>query len=257
MPWYTSLPFLRAEGSATLTPSRRWWASLTLMLGLLSSGLVQAQGQEALIRKNLAERIPQLPKIDEVSRTPMAGLYEVRVDGTEIYYTDADANFLIQGQLIDTRSRRNITEERVEKLSAIDFSALPLKDAITIVRGNGKRKLAVFEDPNCGYCKRFERDMQKVDNITVYLFLYPILGPDSTDKARNIWCAKDPAKAWQDHMLREQSTSRAQCDTAAIQRNLDLGHKHKITGTPTLIALDGTRVPGAIGTAQIEKLISP
>ena len=233
-----------------------WVQAAVVLFAVWTTSAVMAQGQEALIRKNLAERIPQLPKIDEVTRTPMAGLYEVRVDGTEIYYTDAEANFLIQGQLIDTRSRRNITEERVDKLSAIDFAALPIKDAITLVRGNGKRKLAVFEDPNCGYCKRFERDMQKVDNVTVYLFLYPILGQDSVDKSRNIWCAKDKAKAWQDHMLREQVASSAPCDTAAIQRNLDLGRKHKITGTPTLIAVDGTRVPGAIGTAQIEKLIA-
>ena len=146
--------------------------------------------QEAAIRKNLAERLPQMGKIDEVSKTPMSGLFEVRV-GTELFYTDADGNFLIQGHLIDTKQQRNLTEERMDKLLAIDFSALPVKDAFTIVRGNGKRKIAVFEDPNCGYCKRFERDLQKVDNVTVYMFLYPILGPDSTDKSRNIWCAKD------------------------------------------------------------------
>ena len=254
------LPLTKTHGVQSADWAQRviqWLIKWALMiLTVCSASVVLAQGQEALIRKNLAERIPQLPKIDEVSRTPMAGLYEVRVDGTEIYYTDAEANFLIQGQLIDTRSRRNITEERVEKLSAIDFAALPLKDAITLVRGNGKRKRAVFEDPNCGYCKRFERDLQKVDNVTVYLFLYPILGQDSLDKSRNIWCAKDKAKAWQDYMLREQPVSAAQCDTAALQRNLELGRKHKITGTPTLIAADGTRVPGAIGTAQIEKLIA-
>ena len=230
--------------------------SLALVLLMLSSLGSWAQGQEATIRKNLAERIPQLPKIDEISRTPMAGLFEIRVEGTEIYYTDAEGNFLIQGNLIDTRNRRNLTEERVEKLTAIDFATLPLKDAITIVRGNGKRKLAVFEDPNCGYCKRFERDLQKVDNVTVYLFLYPILSQDSSDRSRNVWCAKDRAKAWQDLMLKEQAPANAQCDTAALQRNLDLGRKHKITGTPTLIASDGTRVPGAIGVAQIEKLLA-
>ena len=234
---------------------RRLRAAVLTSLTLLT-GLALAQGQEAQIRKNLAERIPQLPKIEEVSRTPMSGLFEVRVEGAEIYYTDADANYLIQGQLIDTRNRRNLTEERVEKLTAIDFAALPLKDAIPLVRGNGKRKLAVFEDPNCGYCKRFERDLQKVDNVTVYLFLYPILGQDSSDKARNIWCAKDRAKAWHDQMLRDQAAPQVQCDTAAIQRNLDLGRKHKITGTPTLIAADGTRVPGAINAQQVEKLIS-
>jgi thiol:disulfide interchange protein DsbC len=229
------------------------------LLGLLClafSLTALAQGQEALIRKNLQERIPQFPKIDEITKAPMPGLYEIRVDGTEIYYTDAEGNFLIQGQLIDTRSRRNLTEERIEKLTAIDFQSLPLKDAFTLVRGNGKRKLAVFEDPNCGYCKRFERDLQKVDNITVYLFLYPILGQDSVDKSRNIWCAKDRVKAWQDAMLREQPAATANCDTSALQRNVELGRKHKINGTPTLITTDGNRVPGAISTAQIEKLLA-
>ena len=250
--------------SSRLTTARSWLMqqaarcvhAALVLLAVCTTCSALAQGQEALIRKNLAERIPQLPKIDEVTRTPMAGLYEVRVDGTEIYYTDAEANFLIQGQLIDTRSRRNITEERVEKLSAIDFAALPLKDAITLVRGNGKRKLAVFEDPNCGYCKRFERDLQKVDNITVYLFLYPILGQDSVDKSRNIWCAKDRAKAWQDAMLRDQALASANCDISALQRNVELGRKYKINGTPTLITTDGNRVPGAISTAQIEKLLA-
>lgn len=225
-----------------------------LCLGMALGAL--AQGQEAQIRKNLQERIPQFPKIDEITKAPMPGLYEVRVDGTDIYYTDAEANFLIQGQLIDTRSRRNLTEERIDKLTAIDFSSLPLKDAFTLVRGNGKRKLAVFEDPNCGYCKRFERDLQKVDNITIYLFLYPILGQDSVEKSRNIWCAKDRAKAWQDAMLREQPAANAQCDAAALQRNVEFGRKHKINGTPTLITADGNRVPGAISTAQIEKLLA-
>jgi len=224
-------------------------------LGLFLS-TAWAQGQEATIRKNLNDRIPQLPKIEEVSRTPMTGLFEVRLSTNEIYYSDAEGNFLIQGNLIDTKSRRNLTEEREAKLGAIDFNTLPLKDAITLVRGNGKRKLAVFEDPNCGYCKRFERDLSKVDNITIYLFLYPILGADSTDKARNVWCAKDPAHAWTQLMGREQAPASAQCNTAAIERNIEFGRKYKITGTPTLIAQDGSRVPGAINTSQIEKLLA-
>ena len=216
-----------------------------------------ALAQEAVIRKNLGERIPQLQKIDEVSKSPMPGLYEIRINGTDIFYTDAEGNYLIQGSLIDTRARRNLTEERVEKLSAVAFDELPLKDAFTIVRGNGKRKLAVFEDPNCGYCKRFERDLQKVDNITVHMFLYPILGPDSVDKSKRIWCAKEPAKAWLDLMVRDRSlsTDAPGCDTAAIARNVELGRKHKITGTPTLIFADGQRVPGAINAAQVEKLL--
>ena len=128
--------------------------------------------------------------------------------GIELFYTDADGNYLLQGNLIDTKQQRNLTEERIDKLWRSTSRQLPVKDAFTIVRGNGKRKLAVFEDPNCGYCKHFERDLQKVDNVTVYMFLYPILGPDSTDKSRNIWCAKDKAKAWQDWMVRDAAPRR-------------------------------------------------
>ncbi|MGZ5193906.1 MAG: DsbC family protein [Ramlibacter sp.] len=222
----------------------------------LAVGLaVAAHAQEAAIRKNLAERLPLMPAIDEVSKTPMQGVFEVR-SGTEIFYTDADGSFLIQGELIDTKLKRNLTEERKDKLLAIDFKALPLKDAFAIVRGNGKRKLAVFEDPNCPYCKHFERALQKVDNVTVYLFLYPILGPDSTVKSQSLWCAKDKPKAWLDWMVRGQPVSPATCDAAAIARNVEFGRKYQITGTPTLIFTDGSRMPSAIGAPEIEKLLA-
>ena len=228
-----------------------------IILAAAFAGLFQAaMAQEATIRKNLAERIPQLPKIDEISKTPIDGLYEIRINGTEIYYTDAQANYLVQGSLFDTRQKRNLTEERIEKLTAISFDSLPLKDAFTIVRGSGKRKIAVFADPNCGYCKRFERDLEKVENITIYNFLYPILGADSADKARNIWCAKDRSEAWLDWMLRSKTPASASCDTAAIARNVEFGRKLKISGTPTLVFADGTRLPGAINTDQIEKQLA-
>ena len=227
-----------------LIPTLLAAAALTLSLS--------ATAQEAAIRKTLAERIPQMEKIDEVQATAMPGLYEVRI-GTDIFYTDAKGNYLIQGELIDTRARRNLTEDRINKLSAVDFAALPFKDAFTIVRGDGKRKVAVFEDPNCGYCKRFERDMQNVDNVTVYLFLYPILSPDSAEKSRNIWCAKDRTAAWEDYMVRDRIPAAATCDTSALQRNLAFGKKYKITGTPTLIFADGSRVPGAIPAKDVEK----
>ena len=225
---------------------------LALIAATMTASLI-AGAQEAAIRKNLGDRLPQLKKIDEVTKTAMAGLYEVRVNETDIFYTDAEGNFLLQGNLIDTKQMRNLTEERVDKLTAVKFENLPLKDAFTMVRGNGKRKLAVFEDPNCGYCKRFERDLQNVDNVTVYMFLYPILGADSVEKSKNIWCAKDKTKAWQDWMLRNQTPKAASCDSAAIERNVALGGKYKITGTPTLIFTDGSRVPGAITAAQVEK----
>ena len=212
--------------------------------------------QEAAIRKNLAERLPNLPKIDEVSKTPMNGVFEIRVNDNDIFYTDAEGNFLIQGSLIDTKSKRNLTEERTEKLNTVAFDSLPLKDAFTVVRGNGKRKMAVFEDPNCGYCKRFERDLQKVNDVTVYMFLYPVLGADSVDKTKSIWCAKDKAKTWQDVMVRDMPVPKATCDTSAIDRNIDFGRKHKITGTPTIFFADGSRVPGAINTQQIEKFLA-
>jgi len=217
----------------------------------------QVADWEAKLRRNLAERLPNLGKVDEVARTPMPGIYEVRI-GTDIIYSDAEGNYLLNGQMIDTRAKRNLTEDRLDKLLAIDFSSLPVKDAFTIVRGNGKRKLAVFEDPNCGYCKRFERDLQKIDNVTVYMFLYPILGADSTDKSRNIWCARDKGKAWTDWMVRDVAAPKADaaCDVTALTRNLEFGKKHKITGTPTLVFADGSRVPGAIGAADVEKMLA-
>ncbi len=238
------------------TQTRLIFATYLAALSFFCVSHVFAQGHEAVIRKNLSERIPQIPKIEEISRTPLPGIYELRLSSNEIYYSDAEGNFLIQGSLIDTKNRRNLTEERENKLSAIDFNSLPLKDAITIVRGNGKRKLAVFEDPNCGFCKRFERDLAKVDNVTIYLFLYPILGAGSVDKSKAVWCAKDPAVAWSDVMTRDQNLAPGKCNTAALDRNVEFGRKYKITGTPTLIAQNGSRVPGAINTTQIEKLLA-
>jgi thiol:disulfide interchange protein DsbC len=242
------------ETKLNMQHTLRTFAASALMVLSLSSAW--AQGHEATIRKALSERIPQIPKIEEITPTPLAGIYELRLSTNEIYYSDAAGNFLIQGNLIDTKAKRNLTEEREAKLNAIDFNALPLKDAITIVHGNGKRKLAVFEDPNCGYCKRFERDLAKVDNVTVYLFLLPVLGPGSVEKSRHVWCAKDQGAAWVNLMQKDTPPPAAQCNTAAIDRNLEFARKYKITGTPTLIAQDGTRVPGAIDSTKIERLLA-
>ncbi len=227
---------------------RHWLAIAALALGT-------AQAQEAAIRKNLTERLPNIPKIDEVSKTPMNGLYEVRMGG-DIMYSDAEGNFLIQGNLIDVRQKRNLTEERVDRLSAVPFEQLPLKNAFNQVRGNGKRKLVVFADPNCGYCKRFEKDLQKLDNVTISHVLYPILGEDSKNKSKNIWCAKDKAKAWNDWMINGVTPASASCDTAAIEANVEFGKKSRITGTPTLFFADGTRVVGAVPLAQIESQLA-
>ena len=228
------------------------WA-LIVATTVLSLG--SAVAQEAAIRKNLSERLPNLPKIDEVSKTPMNGLFEIRM-GNEVMYSDADGSFLIQGALIDVKQKRNLTEERMEKLSAIAFDQLPMKSAFTQVRGNGKRKLAVFADPNCGYCKRFEKDLQKLDNVTIHHFLYPILGEDSKTKSRNIWCAKDKAKVWNDWMINGTTPPTANCDASALDTVVEFGKKNRITGTPMLLFADGTRVPGAVPMAQVEKMLA-
>ena len=224
-------------------------------LPVLLLALGCAQAQEATLRKTLADRLPNMPKIDEISKTPMPGLYEVRM-GSDIMYSDAEGNFLIQGALIDVKQKRNLTEERMDKLSAVPFEQLPLKNAFTQVRGNGKRKLVVFADPNCGYCKRFEKDLQKLSDVTILHVLYPILGEDSKTKSKNIWCAKDKAKVWNDWMINGTTPPAANCDTAPIEANVEFGKKNRITGTPTLFFADGTRVVGAVPLAQIESTLA-
>jgi len=214
-----------------------------------------AAQDSAAIRKNLKEKLPQLGKVDEISKTPMAGLYEVRV-GNDLFYSDDKGEFLIQnGTLIDVKGRKNLTEERQDKLLMIPFDQLPLKDAFTIVRGNGKRKIAIFEDPNCPYCREFERELQGVNDVTVYMFLYPMLGPDSTAKSYNLWCSKDRGEAWLDWMLREKPARNPICNISAVARNVEFGRKQKISGTPTIFFADGTRVAGAMPGAELEKLL--
>lgn len=224
-----------------------------LLCALLLAGPA-AWAQEAVIRKNLAERLPNLPKIDEISKTPIPGIYELRI-GQDIVYADEQGNHLIQGNMVDTRTRVDLTEARVNKLTAIDFASLPLKDAIVIKQGNGTRRLVVFGDPNCGYCKRIERDLAKLQDVTIYTFLYPILGADSTAKSKDIWCAQDNGKVWRAWMVDGVAPPRniAKCDVAALERNVELGKKHRVQGTPALVFEDGTRVPGAIPLEQLEK----
>ena len=225
-----------------------------LVLTLFAAGAVWAQ--EAVIRKNLPERLPGLPKIDEVSKTPIPGLFEVRI-GTDVLYTDAEGDHIVQGEIIDVRTRTNLTQERVERLTAIDFGALPLKDAIVIKQGSGARKMAVFVDPNCGYCKRFERDLTTIKDVTIYAFLYPILGPDSNVKSRDIWCAKDSGATWRSWMIDGVKPPKVSgdCDSSAVERNLALGQKYRVQGTPAIVFENGVRKPGALPAAQVEKLL--
>jgi thiol:disulfide interchange protein DsbC len=224
-------------------------ASLACLLAL------PAMAQEAVIRKNLSERLPNFPKIDEVTKLPHAPLWEVRI-GNELLYTDEQGQYLIEGHVIETRTRANLTEARLDKLTAIDFASLPLKDAIVWKAGTGERKLVQFADPNCGYCKRFERELTQIKNVTVYTFLLPILGGDSPEKSRAIWCAKDPGETWRAWMIDGQAPPRvmgSKCDASALDRNVALARKHRINGTPALVFASGKRVPGALGAEQVER----
>lgn len=238
----------------TMTTMRTAAARAALAFALFSVIAARAMADEADIRKNLSARMPEFPTIDEVTKSPIPGLYEIRI-GHDILYTDERGDHLISGSMIDTRTKTDLTEARVEKLTAIDFATLPLKDAIVIKQGNGTRKVAVFADPNCGYCKRFERDLMSVKDVTIYTFLYPILGPNSNEKASAIWCAKDSQKTWRAWMVDGTPPSAAveKCDVSAIRRNIALGRKHRVQGTPALVLEDGTKLPGAIPSAEIER----
>jgi thiol:disulfide interchange protein DsbC len=222
----------------------------------LAAGAAATAG-EAEIRKAIAEKLPKLPALDEVSKSPIPGLYEVRFNGSQILYADENGSHLIDGSLIETRTMTNLTEARIDKLTAFDFAKLPLADAVAIKQGTGARKLVVFSDPNCGYCKKVERDLLALKDVTIYTFLFPILGPDSTVKSKDIWCAKDRGKVWRDWMISATAIPKAmgECDTTVLDRNLALGKKHNVRGTPAVVYSDGTRSPGAVPLEQIEARI--
>lgn len=221
---------------------------------LLAALSLPALANEAVIRKAITERVPNAPKVDEVRPSPMPGLWEVRF-GNEIRYTDPSGNFLIDGTLIDIKNRKNLTEERVNQVNRVDFASLPFKDALVWKNGTGKRRIAVFADPNCGYCRRLEAALQELKDVTVYTFLIPILGGDSPEKTRAVWCAKDRTATWLSLMLKNEQPPKpgASCDMAAIERNLTLSRKIHVTGTPAILLEDGNRISGAVGAVELEK----
>lgn len=224
-----------------------------LGLGALAHG---ASAQEAQIRKALTERLPPSATVDEVLPSPIPGLYEVR-SGVDIFYADRNGDYVIRGELLDTRRRVNLTEERIAALSAIDFSKLPLQDAIVAKRGKGSRKLAVFADPDCPYCKQLEAVIEGRDDVVVYTFLMPILGPGALQRAKSIWCSSDRAAAWHSWMREGKApTAQVDCDTSSLERNAAFGTQHGIRSTPTLIFLDGARTSSAVGALELERLFA-
>ena len=194
--------------------------------------------------------------IKSVEKSPIAGLYEVNL-GSQIIYSDATGDYLILGDLIDAKNHKNLTEARLSETNRINFASLPFANAVKVVKGNGSRQIAVFSDPNCPYCKQLENTLKSVDNVTIYTFLYPVLSPDSEVKSKSIWCSTDRAKAWESWMQnRTAPTAAGTCDTAAIDKNLKLGHEMNVTGTPTVFLADGRRLPGAVPADELNKQIS-
>ena len=223
-----------------------------------SAATVQPAAGDAALKKTVEDRIGT--PVDAVSKLPVGGLYEVRV-GTDIFYTDASGNYIIVGNIIDLRTRENLTKKRVEALvdaatPKVKFADLPLDSAVKIVKGNGKRQLAIFEDPNCVFCKRLEKSLQEISDVTIYVFLYPILGPDSLTKSKQVWCAADRGRAWSDWMERGTALTGDGACATPLDKNLALGKKLRVDGTPTLFFSDGRRVPGAVPADELAKLLA-
>lgn len=222
---------------------------------LLLVSACYAQSDIATVKKAIAEKFPEAGSNIEVTKTTF-GWYEVYAGG-RLFYTDEDVNYFFLGNIVEAKSMSNITAQRLQKLSAIKFESLPLDFAIKTVKGNGKRKVAVFSDPDCPYCKRLEKDLVNVTDVTIYTFLYPIpsLHPDAARKSKAIWCAPNRQKAWDDYMLRGVLAADKSCDSP-IDEIQAVGQKYKMNGTPTLVFADGRVVPGAISTSDMETYLN-
>jgi thiol:disulfide interchange protein DsbC len=227
-------------------------ARILAYIVLSTPGLAVAS--EAAVKQALEKKHPGI-QIESVTRTPMSGIFEVYAGG-DLLYVDQGANYLIiQGRMIDMTRRVDLTEERMRALTAIKFDQLPLDLAFRIVRGNGKRKMAYFTDPNCTFCKRFDQELEKVTNVTIHVFLYPVLSEDSRVKSDAVWCSRDRGRAYFDMMLKGTAPRAAgKCDTP-IDKILAYGKQKGISGTPTMFFADGQRVTGAMPAERLEKLL--
>ena len=237
-----------------------------LLAGMLALACAAAWSDEAAIRKNWNLHNPKGPPIDEVAKTPIAGLYELRVGG-DIVYSDESANYLIypsrdvtdgrlpDGHLLDTRTKTDLTDQRLQKILEKEVPRLPFGDALVFKQGTGARRMVVFEDPNCHFCRDAERSFMQLKDVTIYTFLIPILGQDSVDKARTIWCSKNNAQVWRNWMLQNVMPPRpmGKCDVAVLERNLDLAARHHLNYTPAIIFDDGSRFAGNADLEHLNK----
>lgn len=224
---------------------------------LLGAMTLTAIADEASLKKAIEAAYPKF-KVESVTKTPYAGLYEVFMGG-QIIYTDEKLTFLIaEGHLVDPKTKKDITGERLEELTKIDFSSLPLDQAIKVVKGNGSRKLVVFSDVDCPFCKRLEQnELSNITDVTIYTFLYPIeqLHPDAANKSKSIWCAPNRVKAWNDWIFNNKlPTSTAKCEVP-LEKVGELARKYGVSSTPTLFFADGRRLLGAQPYKEIENYL--
>ena len=231
----------------------RYAATKILIALFLLAILPSAQAGENEIRKSLQSKFPDIGKIEHIVKTPYSGLYEIIIDG-QLLYTDDKGQYIFEGNVIESKSRRNMSDERRRVLFAIDFDKLPFELAVKRVKGNGKRKLAIFTDPNCGFCRKLEKELSRVTDVTLYRFMYPIF-PGSDEIVRNVLCSKDPSKSWEDWMLSEIVPAAATCDTQTAQVKA-LGQKLHVNGTPNLVFGNGMQSPGYIPYEELEKNLS-
>jgi thiol:disulfide interchange protein DsbC len=232
---------------------------MRLLMPLLATLMVTTacSAGETEIRKNIEARFPGT-KVDSITKTPVSGIYEVVVDGDQIVYSDNKGEYVLVGEMIGTRDRRNFTREHLDKLNEVKFDTLPFNQAFKIVHGDGSRKMAVFSDPDCPYCRRLEPELAKIDNVTIYVFLYPLpFHTDAARKAKVVWCSQDRARTWDDMMLRNKEPEKASTDCPnPIEANIALGEKLHVNGTPAIFFTSGKRAPGYIPAGKIEQMLA-
>ena len=228
----------------------RWKLFISILVFGFFSEAIWAD--EAALRKAIQPHFED-SKIESVKKTPYLGLYEVVV-GDEVFYTDAKADYFFFGHVIDTKTRTSMTNERIQEIKAarrVPLDSLPLQSAIKIVKGDGKRRVAIFTDPNCPYCKQLEKELLNVTNVTIYTLLYPVL-KGSMELSKKIWCSDDKIKAWDDFMLKGVAPTSKDCETP-LDVLVKSGQENKVSGTPTLVFADGSIVGGMIPAAAIEE----
>ena len=210
---------------------------------------------EVEVRKAVGNILRQEGSIVSLKKVPYGNLYEVVLSNGDLVYVDDKGSYLLSGQLIDLKTRSNVTAAREAELSRVNIAELPLNQAVKQVRGNGKRTLITFEDPNCGYCKKLATELRDIKDTTIYVFMIPILSPDSAEKSRNIWCSKDRSATWNAWMTQGKVPAKAECANP-IESNSEMARKYRISGTPTMFLADGTRLGGYLPPADLDRAIN-